>query len=70
MNDLKPQEPDEMVEEFAIRLNEWCRKLDLDQVEAEYAQKYGVWQSVQYEICQRLPENRCWSRMSVFMTDM
>ena len=41
-NDLKPQESDEKAAELAMRVNDFCEKLEFDQVDAEYAQVHAL----------------------------
>ena len=70
LNNPNFQEPNKLLAEFAKRVNEWRGKLELNQVDAKYARVCAMWQGVSDEICQRLPENKNWSRMSVLLTDM
>ena len=57
------------VAEFAVRVNDWCERAELEQVDAQYARMDAQWHGNSEKICRRLPETINYRPISVLWTN-
>ena len=64
------QTPEELVADFAERVNAWSTNLDLNEADIEYAKIQALWFRTTDQVYLQLPRDRNWSHKPGLVEDM